>query len=130
MSVQEETEMKTLESIREEIWEEMLRLEDKRKDQWADIKYQTLREVLQKLGHLDEPEVLSQELPAIPEFVAEAIEKDKEHGYDVYDSIDLIIETNGGGLPSISDWVARNIDKYARAWLNGYTVEKEEKYYV
>src|SRR5699024_11692034 len=51
--------MKTLESIREEIWEEMLRLEDKRKDQWADIKYQTLREVLQKLGHLDEPEVLS-----------------------------------------------------------------------
>src|SRR5699024_8465764 len=52
--------MKTLESIREEIWEEMLRLEDKRKDQWADIKYQTLREVLQKLGHLDEPEVLSQ----------------------------------------------------------------------
>jgi|SRR5690625_438432 len=61
MSVQEETEMKTLESIREEIWEEMLRLEDKRKDQWADIKYQTLREVLQKLGHLDELEVLSQE---------------------------------------------------------------------
>ena len=57
----EETEMKTLESIREEIWEEMLRLEDKRKDQWADIKYQTLREVLQKLEHLDEPEVLSQE---------------------------------------------------------------------
>ena len=53
--------MKTLESIREEIWEEMLRLENKRKDQWADIKYQTLREVLQKLGHLDEPEVLSEE---------------------------------------------------------------------
>ena len=52
--------MKTLESIREEIWEEMLRLEDKRKDRWADIKYQTLREVLQKLGHLDEPETLSQ----------------------------------------------------------------------
>ncbi len=48
--------MKTLESIREEIWVEMLRLEDKRKDRWADIKYQTLREVLQKLGHLDEPE--------------------------------------------------------------------------
>ena len=57
----EGTEVKTLESIREEIWEEMLRIEDKRLDQWADIKYQTLREVLQKLGHLDEPEVLSQE---------------------------------------------------------------------
>src|SRR5699024_7257545 len=68
--------MKTLESIREEIWEEMLRLEDKRKDQWADIKYQTLREVLQKLGHLDEPEVLSQELPVIPKFVAEWYESE------------------------------------------------------
>ena len=44
--------MKTLESIREEIWEEMLRLEDKRADQWIDIRYQTLREVLQKLGHV------------------------------------------------------------------------------
>src|SRR5699024_9809388 len=57
----EETEVKTLESIRDEIWEEMLRLEDHRIDQWADIRYQTLREVLQKLGHLDEPEVLSEE---------------------------------------------------------------------
>src|SRR5699024_8278099 len=57
----EETEVKTLESIRDEIWEEMLRLEDHRIDRWADIRYQTLREVLQKLGHLDEPEVLSEE---------------------------------------------------------------------
>ena len=68
--------------------------------------------------------------PVIPKFVSEAIEKDKEDGYDVYDSIDLIIETNGGGLPSISNWVARNIDKYARAWLDGYTVEEEQKYIV
>ena len=74
--------------------------------------------------------VPKQELPVIPKFVAEVIEKDKEHGYDVYDSIDLIIETNGGGLPSISNWVARNIDKYARAWLDGYTVEEEQKYIV
>ena len=69
--------------------------------------------------------------PAIPKFIAEAIEEDKERGYDVYDSIDLIIETNGGGLPSISDWVARNIDKYARAYLTGrYEVEEEQKYIV
>lgn len=48
--------MKTLESIREEIWVEMKRLEDDRKYRGSDVKYQTLREVLQKLGHLDEPE--------------------------------------------------------------------------
>ena len=77
--------------------------------------------------------VPKQELPTIPKFVAEEIKKDKERGYDVYDSIDLIIETDGGGLPSISDWVARNIDKYARAWLDGFTIaneEKEKKYVV
>ena len=70
------------------------------------------------------------ELPVIPRFVAEAIEEDKECGYDVYESIDLILGTNGGGLPSISDWVAKNIDKYARAWLDGYTVEEEQKYII
>ena len=69
-----------------------------------------------------------QELPVIPKFVAEAIEEDKEFGYDVYESIDLIIKTNGGGLPSLSDWVARNIDEYASAWLNGFTMEKEPLY--
>lgn len=73
--------------------------------------------------------VPKQVLPTIPKFIAEVIEEDKESGCDVYDSIYFIIETNGGGLPSISDWVAKNIDKYARAWLFGYTVE-EQKYYV
>lgn len=52
----EETEVKTIESIQEEIWDEILYLEDKRKNQWADIKYQTLRELFQKLGHLEETE--------------------------------------------------------------------------
>ena len=75
--------------------------------------------------------VPKQELPVIPKLVAETIEEDKERGYDVYDSIDLIIETDGGGLTSISDWVARNIDKYARAYLTGrYEVEEEQKFYV
>src|SRR5699024_67045 len=78
--------------------------------------------------HLQNLLVPKQELPVIPKFVAEVIEEHKERGYDVYDSIDLIIETNGGGLPSISNWVARNIDKYARAWLDGFTVEEEPLY--
>ena len=68
--------------------------------------------------------------PTIPKLVAEVIEKDKERGYDVYDSIDLIIETNGGGLPSLSDWVTRNINRYARAWLYGFILEKEQKYFA
>ena len=70
------------------------------------------------------------EKPIIPRFIAEVIEEDKEAGCDVYDSIYLIIETNGGGVPAISDWVAINIDKYARAWLDGFTVEEEQLFYV
>lgn len=70
------------------------------------------------------------EKPTIPKFIGEVIEEHKELGYDVYDSIDLIIETNGEGLPSISDWVAINIDKYARAYLCDYTIEKEPRYFA
>ena len=164
MKESEETEVKTLESIREEIWEEMLRLEDKRKDQWADIKYQTLREVLQKLGHLDEPEVLSQEwidgnsvyassdgvteeyvhvddlqnllvpkqkLPVIPKFVAEWIEETKP-----YNSLRVAFEyiaqrKRDNHDDELALWVEEgNSEAFARAWLDGYTIEQEPKYYA
>ncbi len=202
--------MKTLEFIREEIWEEMLRLEDKRKDQWVDIKYRTLREVLQKLGHLDEPEVLSQkwidenkvqridnlrkmttsdvvtveklknlivpkqeitfeqaydklreesilseksfdyywncindnveidepgnilvpkqDKPVIPQFVADWIEVSKKHysiGAVFHDAYD-------GKLAkvAIEEYIFENQDLFAQAWLDGYEVEKEQKYHV
>ena len=164
--------MKTLESIREEIWEEMLRLEDKRKDQWADIKYQTLREVLQKLGYLDEPEVLSREwisenveyayfdmldgsgrlssataiikpenlqnllvpkqkLPVIPKFVAEWIKETKP-----YNSLRVAFEyiaqrKRDNHDDELALWVEEgNSEAFARAWLDGYTIEQEPKYYA
>lgn len=161
----EETEVKTLESIREEIWEEMLRLEDKRKDQWADIKYQTLREVLQKLGHLDEPEVLSQEwidenevfifdldddcevryvpslklrhllvpkqeLPSIPQFVADILEE--KTFADLPTAFEELFSANAGHYygEDVCKWIVSNEETFARAWLDGYTVEEEQKYYV
>ena len=30
----------------------------------------------------------------------------------------------------IREWVCDNIDTFARAWLDGYTVEKEKRYYI
>src|SRR5699024_10283094 len=118
--------MKTLESIREEIWEEMLRLEDKRKDQWADIKYQTLRGELQKLGHLDEPEVLSQELPVIPKFVAEWIEEAKGRHHSLYEAMADYCS------PEMNQWIQDfyHSDLFAKAWLNGYEIEQEPRYYA
>src|SRR5699024_8643920 len=124
--------MKTLESIREEIWEEMLRLEDKRKDQWADIKYQTLREVLQKLGHLDEPEVLSQELPVIPKFVAEWYESEGKQSswwnwFYKWGRDEGRTELETKTIRWMQDF---NEEAFVNMFLHGYTVEKERKYYA
>ena len=52
---------KDLEWLKEEILTDMQYLEGNREIQQLDIKYQTLREVVQKINSLDEPETLSEE---------------------------------------------------------------------
>ena len=52
---------KDIEWLKQEIGTEMIQLEPNRKERWSDVKYQTLRNVAQKIYQLDEPEVLSQE---------------------------------------------------------------------
>ena len=52
---------KDIEWLKQEIGIEMIQLEPNRKERWSDVKYQTLRNVAQKIYQLDEPEVLSQE---------------------------------------------------------------------
>lgn len=52
---------KDIEWLKEEIGTEMIQLEPNRKERWSDVKYQTLRNVAQKINQLDETEVLSQE---------------------------------------------------------------------
>ena len=51
--------MKGLEWLKKEIGTEMIELEPDRKERWSDVRYQTLRDVAQKIDQLDEPEVLS-----------------------------------------------------------------------
>ena len=60
-SESEETEVKDIEWLKEEILTDMRYLEGNREIQQLDIKYQTLREVAQKINSLEEPETLSQE---------------------------------------------------------------------
>ena len=52
---------KGIEWLKKEIATEMIQLEPNRKERWSDVRYQTLRDVAQKIDQLDEPEVLSQE---------------------------------------------------------------------
>lgn len=87
--------------------------------------------VLNLINQLDEPEVLSQELPVIPKYVADFIEEVKASGDRLDDAFSIL-----RGIyhqSKTADWVAkenRNSETFARAWLDGCEVEKDPKYYA
>ena len=118
---------KDIEWLKKEIGTEMIELEPIRKERWADVKYQTLRSVAQKIYQLDEPEVLSQELLVIPKYVAEWIEENKDREWTLYGAMSECPREVDYWL---IDGNCSNQDTFARAWMDGYTVEKEQKYYA
>ena len=72
---------------------------------------------------LDEPEKVK-----IPQFVAEIIEYYKKQNATLYDAIR---EKNFN--KKYNDWLLNEqgaYDKVARAWLFGYEVEEEKRYYI
>ena len=85
-------------------------------------------EVLRDLKQLDEPQKVT-----IPQFVADWIEVCKEHlTHSLYTAMTPnFMKENGQSLDLIL-WIkkASNQDIFARAWLDGYEVEKEKRYTV
>ena len=68
---------------------------------------------------------LEPELPVIPQFVADQIQTAKEDNLNIYGLISRV-----GGM-ELDGWeVSENLDVVARAWLDGYTIEKEKLYYM
>ena len=66
-----------------------------------------------------------QEKVTIPQFVADWIEEAKKLGYNIVGGVNNAPEGN------VSDWLElQNINIFARAWLDGYEVEKEKRYIV
>mgnify|MGYP002656023834 CR=1 FL=1 len=64
--------------------------------------------------------------PIIPWYIAEWIEKAKSD--DDYNVVDAVNEAPQG---EVSDWlILENVNTFAKAWVNGYEVEKETKYIV
>ena len=65
--------------------------------------------------------------PVVPKFVAEWIEEARAEEYSLYGALKMVEEAN-------EDWLfgnsKTNQDTFARAWLDGYTVEKEKLYTV
>lgn len=76
--------------------------------------------------------VPKQELPVIPNFVADFIEVRK--GTDAY-SLKYILcvaaeRSEQEEYTKAYDWISANDETFARAWLDGYEVEEEPLYYA
>ena len=86
---------------------------------WA-VYWEDIKEIFEQL---DEPEKVK-----IPQFVAEIIEYYKGQNATIYDALR---EKNFN--KQYSEWLLNGqnaYDRVARAWVEGYTVEKEEQYLV
>ena len=62
--------------------------------------------------------------PVIPQFVAEFITEQKKLGHTLSYSIDASMSD------IVAEWYWDNSELFARAWLDGYEVEKEKRYRV
>lgn len=83
-----------------------------------------VNEIIKKIKQLDEPQKIT-----IPQVVADWIEWTKKDGLDLQDAMNLIA---GEENEKLLRWFYNesNQETFARAWLDGYTVEKEPKYTV
>ena len=80
----------------------------------------TINGVIEDFKQLDEPQKVM-----IPRFIADWIVQAKEDGYNIASAI------NEAPRGTVDDWLElENVDIFAEAWVNGYTVEKEKRYIV
>ena len=84
------------------------------------------------IEQLDEPQK-----PVVPQFVADWIDYCKKHNLTLFGCLDpeggfesLANETFEGDVRKCIRWCRKESNNFARAWLDGYTVEKEKKYKV
>ena len=81
-------------------------------------------EILNLVKQLDEPEKVK-----VPQFVDDVIEGAREHSPELEDALHYACSN---GSQEFTEWYQKksNRDLFARAWLDGYDVEKEKRYYV
>lgn len=76
--------------------------------------------LLELVKQLDEPGKVQ-----IPQFVADWIERSKQEKRNLRNALN-----NGGEKMRLWFLDQENYDLFARAWLDGYEVEKEKRYYI
>lgn len=82
------------------------------------------------IGRLHDLIVPKQELPVIPKYVAKYLEFAKS---DVPLMRVMVVAYSRDELPEWKkeyDWIEANDETFARAWVDGYTVEEEPLYYA
>lgn len=84
----------------------------------------SINRVLEDLKQLDEPQKVE-----VPQFVADVIEGAREKSPELEDAL---YYTWGNGSKEFTEWYKKksNRDRFARAWLDGYDIEKEKRYLV
>lgn len=104
----------------------------------GDTKYYTAVHVKTLIAQADEEianlksQLQQQALPVMPEDVAEWIEILKTKGLkplknpETYEETGFTEET----LKDIVFWISKHQEDYMRAWLDGYTVEKPQLFYI
>nr|DAY15753.1 MAG TPA: Protein of unknown function (DUF1642) [Caudoviricetes sp.] len=92
----------------------------------------SIKGVLEDLRQLDEPQKVT-----VPQFVADWIEYCKENNFTLFGCLDpvngfdnLAGETFEGDVRKCIRWCRKESNNFARAWLDGYEVEKEKRYIV
>ena len=101
--------------------QELIKKYKKLEGVWDATGAETARQIfLQDLDQLDEPQPVE-----VPKFVADWIETAKKATYNIRGAIEMAPKGR------IEDWLElKNVDTFAEAWVNGYTVEKEKRYRV
>lgn len=84
------------------------------------------------IEQLDEPQKVQ-----VPQFVADWIEYCQKHDFTLFGCLDpengfesLVNETFEGDVRKCIRWCRKESNILARAWLYGYTVEREKRYLV
>lgn len=88
--------------------------------------------LLKLIEQLDEPQKVT-----VPQFVADWIEYCKKHNFTLFGCLDplngfesLVDEIFEGDVRKCIRWCRKESNNFSRAWLDGYTVEKEKQYEV
>ena len=85
---------------------------------------QIYKEFIRDLMQLDEPQPVK-----VKQFVDDVIEGAREHSPELEDALHYAC---GNGSQEFTEWYQKksNRDLFARAWLDGYEIEKEKRYVV